>query len=249
MWDNARQLNAIALVVAFAAATMLAWGAVAWAVRQPVFAFQRGRHRRPAAARQSRASRGGDPRGAQGDVLHDASGRCAGSLQRVPWVRRVALAPPVAGPARGRSERAPAARPLERCGAGRHRRRRLRRRLRRRPAAVHRTRGHGGGSRGAIPRVRRGTRSRPGARSARSAARRAAAGRSSQRAVRPLTIELGRAEPGEHLARFVAHYRQTLDALSRGGARIDYADLRYRNGFAARVSGGNDRSSRKASRG
>jgi cell division protein FtsQ len=65
----------------------------------------------------------------------------------------------------------------------------------------------------------------------------------------PLTIELGRADPGERLARFVAYYRQTLDPLSRGGARIDYADLRYRNGFAARVSGGGDRSSRKASRG
>jgi hypothetical protein len=35
MWDNPRQLNAVALVLAFAAATMLAWGAVAWAVRQP----------------------------------------------------------------------------------------------------------------------------------------------------------------------------------------------------------------------
>ena len=65
----------------------------------------------------------------------------------------------------------------------------------------------------------------------------------------PLTIKLGSTDPGERLARFVAYYRQTLDPLSRGGARIDYADLRYRNGFAARVSGGSDRSSRKASRG
>ncbi|MGH8799514.1 MAG: cell division protein FtsQ/DivIB, partial [Casimicrobiaceae bacterium] len=65
----------------------------------------------------------------------------------------------------------------------------------------------------------------------------------------PLTIELGRAEPDRRLARFVAHYAQTLGALSRGGARIDYADLRYRNGFAARTTGGSDRSIRKASRG
>jgi cell division protein FtsQ len=65
----------------------------------------------------------------------------------------------------------------------------------------------------------------------------------------PLTIELGRTAPGERLARFVTAYRRTLDPLARGGARVDYADLRYRNGFAARVTGDSDRSSRKASRG
>jgi cell division protein FtsQ len=53
-----------------------------------------------------------------------------------------------------------------------------------------------------------------------------------------LTLELGRdqlKEPVlERLSRFVAHYAQTLGSLNR---RLDYADLRYPNGFALRVPG------------
>ena len=52
-----------------------------------------------------------------------------------------------------------------------------------------------------------------------------------------LDIELGRDEPGERLARFVAVYERTIGALLRAGTRIDRVDLRYRNGFAARVPG------------
>ena len=55
--------------------------------------------------------------------------------------------------------------------------------------------------------------------------------------VGPLTLELGREEPDVRLARFVAAYRQTLGALARAGTKIDVVDLRYRNGFAARVPG------------
>ncbi len=50
-----------------------------------------------------------------------------------------------------------------------------------------------------------------------------------------LTIELGRDEPDARLARFVAAQPRTLGALARAGTRVDYVDLRYRNGFAARV--------------
>jgi cell division protein FtsQ len=50
-----------------------------------------------------------------------------------------------------------------------------------------------------------------------------------------LTLELGRDEPDARLARFVAAHRQTLGALARAGTRVDVVDLRYRNGFAARV--------------
>jgi cell division protein FtsQ len=53
----------------------------------------------------------------------------------------------------------------------------------------------------------------------------------------PLTIELGRDEPDTRLARFVAVHGRTLGALARAGTRIDAVDLRYRNGFAARVPG------------
>jgi cell division protein FtsQ len=50
-----------------------------------------------------------------------------------------------------------------------------------------------------------------------------------------LTLELGRDEPDARLARFVAAHRQTLAALARAGTRVEIVDLRYRNGFAARV--------------
>lgn len=51
----------------------------------------------------------------------------------------------------------------------------------------------------------------------------------------PLTVELGRDEPDARLARFVAAQPRTLGSLARAGTRVDYVDLRYRNGFAARV--------------
>ena len=51
----------------------------------------------------------------------------------------------------------------------------------------------------------------------------------------PLTVELGRDEPDARLARFVAAQPRTLGALARTGTRVDNVDLRYRNGFAARV--------------
>jgi cell division protein FtsQ len=50
-----------------------------------------------------------------------------------------------------------------------------------------------------------------------------------------LTVELGRDEPDARLARFVAAHGRTLGALARAGTRVDAVDLRYRNGFAARV--------------
>jgi hypothetical protein len=40
MWDDPRQMNAVAVCVAVAALAMLALAALAWAVRQPVFAFR-----------------------------------------------------------------------------------------------------------------------------------------------------------------------------------------------------------------
>jgi cell division protein FtsQ len=50
-----------------------------------------------------------------------------------------------------------------------------------------------------------------------------------------LTMELGRDEPDARLARFVAAHGRTLGALARVGTRADAVDLRYRNGFAARI--------------
>ena len=50
-----------------------------------------------------------------------------------------------------------------------------------------------------------------------------------------LTLELGREDADARLARFINGYRQTIGALARSGTRIETVDLRYRNGYAVRV--------------
>ncbi len=47
-----------------------------------------------------------------------------------------------------------------------------------------------------------------------------------------LTLELGREQIEERLARFLAAYERTFALLGR---RLDYVDLRYANGFAVRI--------------
>ncbi len=56
-----------------------------------------------------------------------------------------------------------------------------------------------------------------------------------------LILELGREEPQQRLARFVAAHSRTIGALARAGTRVQQVDLRYRNGFAARVPGFRER--------
>lgn len=51
----------------------------------------------------------------------------------------------------------------------------------------------------------------------------------------PLTLELGRDDPDGRLARFVGSHGRTIGALERSGTRVESVDLRYRNGFAARI--------------
>jgi cell division protein FtsQ len=62
----------------------------------------------------------------------------------------------------------------------------------------------------------------------------------------PLTIELGRDDPTSRLARFVAAHDRTIGALARAGRHIEQVDLRYRNGFAARVPGFREKPVRKS---
>jgi cell division protein FtsQ len=50
-----------------------------------------------------------------------------------------------------------------------------------------------------------------------------------------LTLELGREDADARLARFIAAFRQTVGALARSGTRVETVDLRYRNGYAVRV--------------
>ena len=50
-----------------------------------------------------------------------------------------------------------------------------------------------------------------------------------------LTLELGREDADARLARFITAYRQTIGALGRAGTKVETVDLRYRNGYAVRV--------------
>jgi cell division septal protein FtsQ len=52
-----------------------------------------------------------------------------------------------------------------------------------------------------------------------------------------LAIELGRNEPSQRLARLAGAWPRTIGALMRAGTSVDYVDLRYRAGFAARIPG------------
>ena len=61
-----------------------------------------------------------------------------------------------------------------------------------------------------------------------------------------LTIELGRDDPSGRLARFVAAHDRTIGVLARAGRRIEQVDLRYRNGFAARVPSFREKPVRKS---
>jgi cell division protein FtsQ len=53
----------------------------------------------------------------------------------------------------------------------------------------------------------------------------------------PITLDVGRDDTGTRLARFLDVYRKTIGVLARTGTHVDHVDLRYRNGFAARVPG------------
>lgn len=60
-----------------------------------------------------------------------------------------------------------------------------------------------------------------------------------------LEIELGRDEPALRLTRFIAAYGRTMGVLAGNGIPVEHVDLRYRNGFAARVPGFRERVPKK----
>ena len=62
-----------------------------------------------------------------------------------------------------------------------------------------------------------------------------------------LTLDVGRDDVPGRLARFIAVYARTIGVLARAGKHVDRVDLRYRNGFAARMPGFREKSPRKVS--
>jgi cell division protein FtsQ len=244
MWDNPRQLNALALAFALGALGLLSWGAIAWAVRQPVFALRR-------VVIESPLQRV-DPAHVKAVVREELSGtfftlrlpQARASLERVPWVKTVALRrewphtlkvaivehQPLARwndsallDTEGQVFTADFAGSLPQLEGPEGSAELVASRFRDYGAAL--------AARAlAIAELRLSPRGGWRLRTAGSA---------------PLTIELGRERPAERLARFITYYGRTVGALARAGTRIDYVDLRYGNGFAVRIPGFAEKNARK----
>jgi cell division protein FtsQ len=244
MWDNPRQLNLLALVLGVLSLALAAWGVVAWAVRQPIFSLRHVVIEGPL----QRAN----PAHLEAVVREELRGtfftlrlpEARLSLLRVPWVKAVALRRQWPNTLRITVvEHQPLARWTE--------------------GALIDTEGEVFAAEftGDLPQL-----AGPEGSAALVAARFHDYGAAlSRRALAiaelrlsprggwrlrtagnaPLTIEVGRNEPAERLSRFIAYYARTIDALARAGTRVDYVDLRYRNGFAVRAPGYAEKPARK----
>ena len=62
-----------------------------------------------------------------------------------------------------------------------------------------------------------------------------------------LTLDIGRDDVAGRLSRFLAVYGRTVGLLLRSGTHVDHVDLRYRNGFAARLPEFREKPARKRS--
>src|SRR6476659_10526009 len=91
MWDDARQLNAIAVTLMVIAVAFLAWAAVGWVARLSAFNYREVVVTTPlarASGAHLEAVIRGELRGTFFPMDRDAA---RASLARVPWVRAVAL--------------------------------------------------------------------------------------------------------------------------------------------------------------
>jgi cell division protein FtsQ len=245
MWDSPRHLNALALVFALAALAFLAWGAIAWAVRQPTFALRQVVIEGPLLRANPAHLEAVIREELRGTFFTLRLGEARASLEQVPWVKSVALRREwPAGLHITLAEHDPLARWTEGALvdtdgevftadftgdlpqlAGPEGSAAL-------VAARFREYGVALGARGlTISELRLSPRGGWQLRTGGSA---------------PLAVELGRTDPGQRLSRFVAYYTRTVGALARAGTRVDYADLRYRNGFAVRAPGFTEKPARKA---
>jgi len=234
MWDRPREIDVLAWSLTLAAVAMLAWGAIAWAVRQPAFALRQvvvgGSLARVSRAHVESVIR----EELKGTFFTLSLPEARASLERVPWVKSVALR-------RQWPDRLEVTivehEPLARWNQ----------------TALVDTEGEvfTADFDGELPQFEG-----PDGSSAEVALRSREFGatlepralaivelklsprggwrlRTSGSAA--LAIELGRTAPAERLARFVAYHARTVAALASGGTRVDYVDLRYRNGFAVRM--------------
>src|SRR5262245_50725022 len=91
MWDDARALNAMALVLAGTAVALLSWGASAWLVRQPAFAFRDVVVTAPLARVSGAHLESVIREELAGTFFTLDLARARRALAQIPWVRDVAL--------------------------------------------------------------------------------------------------------------------------------------------------------------
>lgn len=247
MWDDARQLNAIAVTLTLIALAFLTWAVVGWVTRLPAFEFREVVVTRPL-VRTSGAHLESVIRSELAGTFFTMDLDAArASLARVPWVRSVALRRQ--WPRRLEvevDEHEPFARWNEN--------------------ALVDTSGDVfvANYAGDLPEL-----AGPDGQAALMAARYrewsallapialrltglnlSARGGWQLRAVSgggPLTLDVGRDDIAGRLTRFLAVYARTVGVLARAGTHVDHVDLRYRNGFAARMPGFREKPSRKVS--
>jgi cell division protein FtsQ len=247
MWDDARQLNAIAVTLTVIAVAFLAWATVGWLTRLPAFGFREVVVTTPL-ARASGAHLTSVIRGElTGTFFTMNLDDARASLGRVPWVRAVALRRQ--WPRRLEvevDEHVPFARWNDNALVDTHG-----------DVFVANYAGE-------LPQFKG-----PDAQAALMSARYrewsallaplalrltgvalSARGGWQLRAQDdggPLTLDVGRDDVAGRLERFLAVYRRTVGVLAHAGTHVDHVDLRYRNGFAARMPGFHEKPAHKVS--
>lgn len=242
MWDDARQLNLVGAGIAAISVLILIAGAISWSVRQPVFAIHRvvidGRLTRTNAAHLEAVVR----EELRGTFFTMNLDKARASLQRVPWVRRIALRRQ--WPDRLDvvvTEHDPLARWNE--------------------SALVDTDGEmfAADFDGELPQFEgpEGTAAQVTQRFREfgtvlqplgmvlSDVRLSPRGGWQIRTTSGLALDLGRSGPLDRLTRFASYHARTIDRLEKSGTRIAHVDLRYPNGFAVRVPGFKERTPRK----
>jgi cell division protein FtsQ len=247
MWDDARQLNAIAVTLMLIAVAFLAWAMVGWVTRLSAFEYREVVVTTPLARTSGahlEAVIRSELRGTFFTMDLDAA---RAALTRVPWVRSVALRRQ--WPRRLEIE-VDEHEPLARWN----------------DSALVSTRGEvftanwagelpeftgpDDQSKLMVDRYREwGALLAPLALSLHGLRLSARGGwqLQAQDADGALTLDVGRDDVTGRLARFVAVYARTVGVLARTGKPVDHVDLRYRNGFAARMPGFREKTSRKVS--
>jgi len=246
MWDDARQMNALALTLALLAGAALAGAGLAWLVRQPAFALREvvvtGALERTNAAYLEAVIRDD----LSGTFFTLDMARARKSLAQVPWVRGVSLRRQ--WPRRLEvtvEEHVPFARwndsalvnPQGEVFSAQW------------SAPLPAFEGPEGRAADVTARYRAWSADLRGLALDLAEVRMSPRGGWRLRATGaagPLTLELGRDEADARLARFVSAHARTLAPLARAGTQVEAVDLRYRNGFAARVPAFREKNARPA---